>query len=300
MELDSSAEINKIARNILIDSKAAGKFPTPVDTIIAYTELSLASGVDLSKVDLSFLSASKDFFGRLSRKVLGMIDIRQKTIYLDHSQKQNRKNFVKLHEVGHGVLPWQSALLGCKDDETTISPEIDEIYESEASYFASSCLFQLDRFNEESAKLPLSIASARVLSEKFGGSLQATLRRYVEFSPHRCSMLVFHRPEFNGSCKAKVRNYFESLPFTKETGGLAWPEECGMEFPFVHDMSRKRKLHETGKLSTTTSKLEALDLEYHYFDNTFNVFILMLLPGEKNASRVTIVADCKSEFRTCE
>ncbi len=221
IELESSAEIDKIARNILIDSKAAGRFPTPVDTIIAYTELSLDRGVDLSKIELSFLSASKDFFGRISRKVLGMIDIRQKTIYLDHSQRPSRKNFVKLHEVGHGVLPWQSALLGCLDDEHTISPEIDEVYEGEASYFASCCLFQQERFNEESAKLPLSLASAQVLATKFGGSLQATLRRYVEFSPHRCSMLVFHRPEFNGTCKAKIRNYFESPRFNDETGGLA-------------------------------------------------------------------------------
>lgn len=291
VELESSAEIDKIARNILLDSKAVGRFPTPVDTIIDYTELSLASGVDLSKIELSFFSASKDFFGRISRKVLGMIDIRQKTIYLDHSQRPSRKNFVTLHEIGHGVLPWQSALLGCLDDEQTISPEIDEVYESEASYFASCCLFQLDRFNEESAKLPLSLASARALSNKFGGSLQATLRRYVQFSPHRCSMLVFHRPEFNGSCKAKVRNYFESSRFKNETGGLAWPDECGMEFAFVRDMNRKRKWHETGKISTSTVKLEVLDLEYHYFDNTFNVFILMLLPGEKNASRFTIVVD---------
>ncbi len=64
-----------------------------------------------------------------------------------------------------------------------------------------------------------------------------------------------------------------------------------MEFEFVRDMSRKRKWHVTGKFSTTTANFAALDLEYHYFDNTFNVFVLMLLPGEKNASRVTIVVD---------
>jgi len=212
--LDASQDIDKIARNILAGAKAFGKFPTPIDQIIAYTELSLENGIDLGR-DLGFLATAKGFFGRCSRKVLGMIDIREKIIYLDQSQPVRRKNFIKLHEVGHGVLPWQNGLIGCRDDEFTIIPEVEALYEREASHFASSSLFQLDRFEEESAKLPLSIASAMVLAQKFGGSVQATLRRYVEHSPKRCALLVFHKPESNGPYRAKVRNYFESHPFSQ-------------------------------------------------------------------------------------
>lgn len=287
--LDAADEIDKLARNILVGSKALGKFPTPVDDIIAYTELSLATGVDLSREDPGFAAVAAGFFGRISRKVLGMIDLRQKVIYLDESQKTSRKNFVKLHEVGHGVIPWQRDLLGCQDDETTIVPEVEEIYEREASFFASSSLFQLDRFDEEAAKLPLSIASARVLAQKFGGSVQASLRRYAERSPKRCALLVFHKPEPAGPFRSKVRNYFESSSFRNEFGGLDWPGECGMEFEFIKDMQRNRRDHQTGQICTTTRSLQAVTLNYDFFNNTYNVFVLLYPPGEKINSRTRIV-----------
>lgn len=287
--LDASEEIEKIARNILSGSKAFGKFPTPIDQIIQYTELSLAKGIDLSQADPGFLASTKEFFGRISRKVLGMIDFREKTIYLDESLPLARKNFVKLHEVGHGVLPWQKDLIGCQDDELTIIPEIGEIYEREASYFASSSLFQLERFDEEAAKLPLSIGSAMALSKKFGGSVHAAARRYVERSSKRCALLVFCRPERTGDYRAKVRNYFESRSFTQESGGLHWPDECGLEFEFIKDMQRRRKHHQDGHICTTTSSLELLTMRYEFFDNSYNIFVLLYPPGEKISSRTRII-----------
>ncbi len=287
--LASVEEIEKIANNILLGSKAFGVFPTPVDKIIEYCELSLAHGVDLSNIQQDFVSRGMNFFGAITRKVLGMIDLREKTIYLDQSQKPARKNFVKLHEVGHGVIPWQRELLGCQDDENTIVPEVKEEFEREASFFSSASLFQLDRFNEEAAKLPLSINSARVLANKFGGSVQATLRRYVERSPKRCALLVFHKTQRDGPFPAEVRNYFESPAFTKAFGGLIWPDKCGLEFEFVKDMQRGRKDHEDGQIMTTTATMESLTLRYHFFNNTFNVFVLLFPSGEKNASRVKIL-----------
>jgi hypothetical protein len=68
--LDAATEIEKIARNLLQGAHAWGKFPTPVDSLMAYGELSLARGIDLSEVQSSFFSLSRNFFGRVSRKVL--------------------------------------------------------------------------------------------------------------------------------------------------------------------------------------------------------------------------------------
>ena len=287
--LDSAQEIEKIANNILIGSKALGVFPTPIDKIITYTELSLAHGIDLSEVEPSFFAKGQYFFGKISRKVLGMIDFREKTIYLDHSQPEHRKNFVKLHEVGHGAIPWQNELLGCQDDEQTIIPEIKEKFEREASFFASASLFQLDRFDEEAAKLPLSIRSARVLAGKFGGSGQASIRRYVERSRKRCAVLVFHKTSKSGPFPAVVRNYFESPSFTQAFGGLVWPDTCGFEYEFVKDIQRGRRDHETGQIAVTTRSMEMVTLQYHFYNSTHNVFVLFLPSGEKNASRVTIL-----------
>jgi len=287
--LDSATEIEKITRNILIGSKAFGKFPTPVDDIIHHAELTLAQGVSLHRITTDLLSASAHFFGNISRKVLGMIDLREKTIYLDESQAVPRKNFIKLHEVGHDVLPWQRKLLGCRDDETTIVPEVDELYEREASFFASAGLFQLERFEEEASKLPLSIRSARTLAQKFGGSVQASLRRYVEQSPKRCALIVLHKPERTLPFRAAIRNYFESRSFRKEFGELVWPGVCGEEFEFIKDIQRRRRDHEEGQIAMTTPALKYQTFQYHFFDNSYNVFILLFPPGEKVASRVRIV-----------
>jgi len=288
--LASADEIEKIARNLLVGARAWGKLPTPVDDLIAYSELSIAKRIDLSQVEPSWIMRGRLFAGRVSRKVLGIFDFRDKTIYLDHGQPETRKGFIKLHETGHGVLPWQKDLIGCQDDETTIVPEIKDEFEREASFFASASLFQLDRFDEEAAKLPLSIDSARALAGKFGGSVQAALRRYVERSPKRCALLVFHKPKGNGSFRAKIRDYFESATFTQEFGGMTWPEECGTEFEFVKDMQRRRKYHQDGQFAHTTHDLDLLTLHYHYFDNSYNVFVLLFPPGERIVSRVKIVA----------
>lgn len=286
----SADEIEKIARNILVGARAWGKFPTPVDDLIAYSELSLAQGVDLSTAETSIITAGRIFAGKVSRKVLGMFDFRSKTIYLDHSQRESRKNFIKLHETGHGVISWQKDLIGFMDDEHTIAPEIKEEFEREANFFASAGLFQLERFDEEAAKLPLSLRSARALGQKFGGSAQAAIRRYVERSPKRCAVIVFHPPIRSGGIRASVRNYFESPSFAEAFGGLYWPEECGWDFPFVKDMQFKRKDHLNGILTTTTNDLEQLSLNYHYFDSTYNVYVFLFPAGEKVSSRVTILA----------
>ncbi len=287
--LVTADEIEKIARNILIGSRAFGKFPTPVDDIIAFSELSLAKGVDLSEVQPSLIMAGRLFAGKVSRKVLGIFDFRDKTIYIDHSQRKSRKNFIKLHETGHGVISWQKDLIGCLDDQDTIAQEIKEEFEREASFFASAGLFQLERFDEESAKLPLSLRSARALGEKFGGSAQAAIRRYVERSTKRCAVLVLNPLEQSNGIYAPIRNYFESLSFASEFGQLTWPDKCGWEFPFVKDMKFKRKEHITGKLSTTTASLKELDLDYHFFNSSYNVFVFLFPAGEKLPSRITIL-----------
>src|SRR5258705_13162549 len=98
--IDGGDEIDKIVRNVLMGSKAWGKFPTPVDGIVSYAELQIANGVDLSKVERGFFATKLHALQRALSKVLGAIDLREKTIYLDLSQKPERKRFITLHETG--------------------------------------------------------------------------------------------------------------------------------------------------------------------------------------------------------
>ena len=105
--LDSASEIDKIAQEILRGSKARGIFPTPVDKITRYAELTLDKNLCLGNKKQSFFSKTWEGIGKISKKVLGLLDYRQKTIFLDLTQNLNRQRFIQLHEVGHGVCPWQ-------------------------------------------------------------------------------------------------------------------------------------------------------------------------------------------------
>ncbi len=286
---DSAEDIHKISRNLLLAAKAWGKRPTPVEDIVKFANLQIEKGIDLSTIEPGFLSKNFQFAKQAVKKVLGIIDRRHKTIYLDHTQRPSRKNFVALHEVGHEACTWQSEL-GYMDDDKTLDPDADDIFEREASYFASCTLFQHEQFDEEIAKLPLSINSAMVLGDMFGGSNHAAIRRYVEKSTKRCALLVLNKPEVNGEYHVRIRNYFQSIPFTAEFGEIVWPsDKCGLEYIFVQEIKRKRRLHENGQIALVVGYGKTVTFTYHFFNSGYNTFVMLLPIGERNNSRIVIL-----------
>jgi hypothetical protein len=287
--LDSADDIEKISRNLLLSAKAWGKRPTPVDDIVRFANLQIEMGVDLSTIEPGFFSKNFQFAKQAVKKVVGIIDRREKRIYLDHTQNPSRKNFVKLHEVGHDACSWQSAL-GYMDDDKTLAHDANDIFEREASFFASCTLFQHEQFDEQVAKLPLSINSAILLGQMFGGSNHATIRRYVEKSKKRCALLVLLKPEVNGAYHVGVRDYFQSFSFTEAFGEITWPgDKCGLEYVFVQEIMRKRRLHENGQIALAIGSGEMVTFTYHFFNSGWNTFILLLPVGETNKSRIVIL-----------
>jgi hypothetical protein len=293
--LESAAEVEHVVRNLLRESKAMGVFPTPIDSIASYSNLVIDRQIDLRNIEAGFIPRNLEHLRAAMSKILGIIDRRQRRIYLDDSLPAPRKAFVKLHEIGHGVLPWQAINAEYSDDEKTISPDVTEVFEREANHFASAALFQLDRFDEELNRLPLSFSSIRALSQKFGASVHATARRYVERCPKRCALLVFDRPAPPTDLfPMPVRNCFESLSFTSAFGRLGVPKICDSRHPFVLDIKRGRRAHETGVATIPTDHVPSLMLDYHYFNNTYNTFVLLLPPGETIRSRVQIIDPTRS------
>jgi IrrE N-terminal-like domain len=287
--IESAGEIEKISRNLLLAAKVWGKRPTPVDELVQFADLQIEMGVNLGEVEPGFISKNFQFLKQAMDKVLGIIDRRQKTIYLDHNQIPSRKNFVKLHEVGHDACYWQRQI-GYSDDDKTLAHDAEEIFEREASFFASCTLFQHEIFDAEVAKLPLSISSAMHLGKMFGGSNHAAIRRYVEKSNKRCALLVLKKPEVNGAYHVGVRDYFQSTAFSKAFGEMTWPEEkCGLEFVFVQEIKRNQRFHEHGQIALQVASGEMVTFTYHFFNSSYNTFILLLPVGEINKSRITIL-----------
>src|SRR5436189_3118162 len=181
MDLLASKDIDNLSFDILKASKSFDVYPTPVDQIVNYSELIINNQVSLKAIHRGYLSKASDALFKAVSKLRGVFDRAIKTIYIDQDLPNSKKNFVKLHEVGHGVIPWQTKSYEViEDDDDSISHHTIEEFEREANYFASVTFFQHDGFNDKLAKLNLGIDSAIYLSKLFGASIHATLRRFVE------------------------------------------------------------------------------------------------------------------------
>jgi len=286
----SSKDIEDVAFDVLKQSKTLGVFPTPVNKIVQFSELKINNHQDLSSIPKNYAGKTSELLKKALRKLNGVLDRKEKTIYINPNQIESRKSFVKLHEVGHEALPWQREMYELiEEDDLTISLDTDDEFESEANYFASSVLFQLDRFEEEMNKLPLEIGSPMQLAKMFGGSNHATLRRYVEHSNKRCALLILKDASIK-DMNCGVRNYFQSDSFYKEFGRLRWPDNLDVKWPFVQDyIMTKKRLHKNGSFSYAKNGGGELHFDYHYFDNTWNAFVLIFPIGEKQRSRTKFI-----------
>lgn len=299
--LESKDEIERIAKNLLKKSKAIGKFPTPVDEIIQCANLNIDQNIDLSKIDSNFFSNNFSILKSALSKVVGIAIPKRKVIYLDYSQLPTRQNFIKLHEAGHNVLPWQEGLSEAfEDDKYSLDEYVKEMYEREASYFASTVLFQLDRFTEETKRLPLCINSAMLLGQQFGASYHAALRRYVEYSHKRCALLVLELPDKHNCYSCKIRNYFASGSFKQFFGEIQWGSHCGLEYAFVNDYVSGEKMHQNGYLIPFDGSILSHPFNYHFFTNSYNIFILLLPLGEQIRTRTVVhVTNMDDYARDC-
>jgi hypothetical protein len=277
-------DIENVSFDILKQSKSLGVFPTPVDNIVQYCELKVDRENCLSKIPKNYFAKASETLKSALRKLRGAVDIREKVINLDLSRPINAQRFVQLHETGHSVLPWQRKTFEYYDDDDTLNPDVKIAFEAEANFFASGTLFQLDRFDEEASLLELTIRSPLALSKKFGGSVHATIRRYVERSPKRCALLVIEK---DGILNFKVRNYFQSPSFTKEFGVLKWPESLGPDQAFIVDCSF-RTMNINGQFLYKGGNGD-ITFQYHFFSNSFNYFMMVLPFGEKIKSKVKLV-----------
>lgn len=151
---EQSIEIRLAATKMLRDAGAVGTYPTPVDEImraakIEIVPIALDEGY-LAKLRHTAEQAGKVLLSALS-KVWGVFDPKARIAFIDPETPKEKVPFLKLHEGGHAVLPWQSIFGLFEDCRKTLDPEIKAQFEREANVFASDVLFQLDGFAQEAA-----------------------------------------------------------------------------------------------------------------------------------------------------
>jgi hypothetical protein len=226
--------IRQHAEKALKRADAFGCFPTPIAAIMD------AANVVVSEqplIDESFLAmlrrksheAGKSLLRALD-KVLGVLHVAARTIYLDKTIHIAKRTFLKLHETGHAVLPWQRDIFVVTEDcDKTLLPEVAEQFEREASAFAADVLFQLDAFTEEAQQSAFNILVPVKLAKRYGSSIYMAVRRYVTTHHCACAVLVLEPPilcERRGFV-SNYRRFVASPEFQRQFGVLNWPDSYG-------------------------------------------------------------------------
>lgn len=222
-------EVRLAARQALEDAGAFGVLPTPVDRILEASKVSVFPMVldegYLARLRRTAESAGKALLSAIS-KVWGVFDPRARMAFIDPETPKEKLPFLKLHEGGHAVLPWQSVFGLFEDCRKTLDPDVKAQFEREANVFASDVLFQLDRFTSDARDLKFGIKAPLSLARRYGASVYATIRRYVSSSDRICAVVVLNPPELAERVGhfSQLRRAVASSAFEARFPNFRWPQ----------------------------------------------------------------------------
>ncbi|MFS0739002.1 hypothetical protein ABC365_00085 [Brevundimonas sp. 3P9-tot-E] len=249
---DQAQEVRAAARRALEEAGAIGVFPTPVDQILDAARVEIVPlAIDegyLARLRQKAEAAGKALLSAIS-KVWGVFDPHARVAFIDPETPKDKLPFLKLHEGGHAVLPWQKAFGLFEDCRKTLDPEVKSGFEREANVFASEVLFQIDAFGEEAKDMAFGIKTPLALAKRYGASVYATVRRYVTSSDRICAVLVFNPGELKEGfgLVSELRRAVSSPTFQSRFPTHVWPtqvssgDDLGKAIPFGR-MSAPRPL----------------------------------------------------------
>lgn len=274
------AKVRAEAERALNESGALGRFPTPVADVMAAADL---HEVQEDVLNEGFITSMRKKAGSALKsalsKVVGLFDAREKLVFIDRSLHAVKQTFIRLHETGHGFMAWQKDLYAIVEDcEQSIAPDVADLFDREANNFASEVLFQLDAFSQEAEQEQFGIMVPVKLSRRYGGSIYASVRRYVFRNRRACMVLVLNPPEFiaGDGFRATLRRPVASPKFMEMFGHIDWPpfftpdDKIGESIPVG-----KRRLSNKRTISLEDRNGERHECVIEAFTQTHQVFVLI-------------------------
>jgi hypothetical protein len=298
-DLDSYRDIVRLTDRLLRAADAYGRFPTPVDDILAAAELEEASDTFLSESSIATMPAHlRGVLRRVSGKVHAALDRRMRVVHLNPATDLvGQKAFKRLHETSHDLFPWQhieDGRIGFADNEMTLSRRTTSIFEREANQGAAELLFQRDRFAQMAADYAVGCAAIVELASLFGASRHATFRRYVESHPGTLAGVVLgslpcgHEPlAFNrreAMCSSAWHDRFEHPAI--------WPPVLRSDvFGFVEQARACGAFAPpSGEWTYIDRNHEVATLQVEAMSNSYRTFVLVWLPRRETLKRRRVVA----------
>jgi hypothetical protein len=223
------------------------------------------------------------------RKIRALLDRRERTVHIAPGvESEGRRSFLRLHEVAHDMLPWQSDPAFCETDGT-LSPTTERLFEREANQGSAELLFQGQRFRKMAGDYGVGMGAVTDLANFVGASLRATLRRYCEghdravcgivlkASPLRRDPLAYERMEVTPSAEWAKRF------------GAAWPRVLSADgFPFVSLVATP--FGADTRITMTDVNLEPVEVRIETSATRFGILVLMWLPRREILKRKPVLA----------
>lgn len=295
----SHAQLSRVraeASRALQEAGAYGVFPTPINDIMAVARVVEVEDDVLNESFVAKLRTTTRSAGKLLRsalsKVLGLFHASEGLIFIDKSLHEVKKRFVRLHESGHGFLPWQRGMYAVVEDcEKSLDPDVADSFDREANVFASEVLFQLDTFIHDAETREFSIFTPVKMSKTYGASIYSTVRQYVSKNSRTCMVLVLNKPEVvvDVGFRTTLRRAIRSESFERMFGVLAWPDsftpddEIGAMIPYGHRRA-------SGKRSLALTDLNGNSHECiaEAFTQSYQVFVLIHVGDKLGKVRILL------------
>jgi len=298
-DLPSHKDISQLTDRLLRQADAYGRLPTPVADILAAAELVEAPQTFLSASSIAQAPAHlRGILSRMSGKVHAVLDRRTREVHVNPATDlAGQQAFKRLHEASHDLFTWQhidDGQNGFADDQWTLSPKTQIVFEREANQGAAELLFQRERFATIASDYSVSSGAVIELAGCFGSSIHAAFRRYVEthhgavagvvLAPGPCEHepLAFTRKE--AICSESWRTRFEDP--------AVWPRVLRADpFSFV-DQARACAAFgpPTGEWRYLDRNNEMTTLRVEAMNNTYRTFVLVWLPQRERFKRRRVIA----------
>ena len=276
------AAVERRVREILDRSSAWGRFPTPVDDILAAAKLKVAprSAFDIAQfvayVRNKTKAAATTLKSALS-KVLGIYDASDRMIHVDDNVTESKQTFLKLHETGHHELPSHRKVFTFFEEcEQTLAPEIADQFEREANNFARFALFQVDAFQKMAADMPIAIKTPITLARKFGASVYSSAREFARTHHRACLVYALEPIEYmpGKPIKAEVRR-IEASPAFRQQFGVPQDTFIEGDHPLMKLLPIGRKMTRPTTLVYADRNGDKHECIGEAFGTRFNVFLLV-------------------------
>jgi hypothetical protein len=292
--LDSGDSIASITDRLLRQADAFGRFPTPVEDIIAAANLTqdddpLFADHILDKAPPELAAKIR----RLRGRVAAALDRKQRVIYVDETVAHDgKRRFTQLHEVTHDILPWQRDT-AYADTSATLSWKTRNTFEQEANQGGAELLFQRERFQEMAAEYKVGFGAVFALAEQFGASYHAAFRRYVETHKQTLAGVVLEpSPCAPGAAAYRRKEAMNSTKWAaKYEPVCSWPKELrAVPYSFVSGIPFLGDDPRSCNLGDVVRNNEPTEQQVEMWSNTYRVFVLIWADHREYLKRQRLVA----------